>query len=188
MGDHCAKYNRLSDTIKIPLWAVIFVCLARVWFTCLSAPPSLFLHWPGVISMRINVAINHSVPALPDVIQGLLKTSAHCDVYGRREIWAWQPGPKILVQAPSGTFIQSVSSYCPGLSQTQSRLPPPEGDQSKPSLIPDWGLSQEVSQNANPTGTFKNVYHDVPDSLKFKMLSLKISLTGVTMFQYFKCI
>lgn len=34
--------------------------------------------------MRINWAINHSVPALPDVIQGLLKTSARTGVYGRR--------------------------------------------------------------------------------------------------------
>lgn len=72
---------------------------------------------PGVISMRINVAINHSVPPLPDVIQGLLKTSALRDVYGRREIWAWQPSPKTLVQSPCGTLIQSGSYYCPGSSQ-----------------------------------------------------------------------
>lgn len=91
---HCTKHNPLFDNIKIPLWAIIFVYLARVSFTRFSAPPPLFLRRPGVISMRINVAINHSVPPLPDVIQGLLKTSALCDVYGRREIWAWQAQPK----------------------------------------------------------------------------------------------
>lgn len=93
-GGHYAKPNPLFANIKIPLWAIIFVYLARVGFTRFSAPPPLFLRQPGVISMRINVAINHSVPPLPDVIQGLLKTSALCDVYGTREIWAWQPKPK----------------------------------------------------------------------------------------------
>lgn len=90
---HCMEHNPLFDKTKIPLWAIIFVYSARVAFTRFAAPPPLFLLRPGVISMRINVAINHSVPPLPDVIQGLLKTSALCDVYGRREIWAWQPSP-----------------------------------------------------------------------------------------------
>lgn len=107
---------------------------ARVAFTRFSAPPPLFLCRPGVISMRINVAINHSVPPLPDVIQGLLKTSALCDVYGRREIWAWQPSPKTLVKAPSGTLIQSVSDYRPGSSQTQSNSFLQRQKLSKPGL------------------------------------------------------
>lgn len=64
---------------------MIFVCLAGVGFTRFPAPPPLFLRGPWVISMRIKVVINHSVLPLPDVIQGLLKTSALCDVYGRRE-------------------------------------------------------------------------------------------------------
>lgn len=131
---HCTKHNPLFDNVKIPLWAVIFVYLARVGFTRFSAPPPLFPHRPGVISMRINLAINHSVPPLPDVIQGLLKTSALCDVYGRREIWAWQPSPKTLVQSPSGTLIQSVSSYCPGSSQRQSNFLLKRQTQSEPDL------------------------------------------------------
>lgn len=105
--DYYTKHNPLFDKTKIPLWAIIFVYSARVAFTRFSAPPPLFLRRPGVISMRINVAINHSVPPLPNVIQGLLKTSALCDVYGRREIWAWQPSPKTLVKSPSGTLIVS---------------------------------------------------------------------------------
>lgn len=131
---HCTQHNPLFDNVKIPLWAVIFVYLARVSFTRFPAPPPLFLRRPGVISMRINVAINHSVPPLPDVIQGLLKTSALCDVYGRREIWAWQPSPKTLVQSPSGTLIQSVSSYCPGSSQRQSNFLLQRQKQWKPDL------------------------------------------------------
>lgn len=125
---HCTKHNSLLDNIKIPLWAIIFVYLAEVSFTRFPAPPPLFLRRPGVISMRINVAINHSVPPLPDVIQGLLKTSALCDVYGRREICAWQPSPKTQVQSPSGTLIQSGSYYCPGSSQNTVKLPPLEAD------------------------------------------------------------
>ena len=117
----CDEHNPLSDKTKIPLWAIIFVYLSRVAFTRFAAPPPpLSPHRPGVISMRINVAINHSVAPLPDVIQGLLKTSALCDVYGRREIWAWQPNPKTLVESPCGTLIQSVSHYCPASSQTES--------------------------------------------------------------------
>lgn len=122
----------LFDKTKIPLWAIIFVYSTRVAFTRFSAPPPLFLRRPGVISMRINVAINHSVPPLPDVIQGLLKTSALCDVYGRREIWAWQPSPKTLVKSPSGTLIQSVSYYRPGSSQTQSNSLLQRQRESKP--------------------------------------------------------
>lgn len=133
-GGHCAQHNPLFDNMKIPLWAIIVLYLARVGFTRFSAPPSLFLLRPRVISMRINLAINHSFAPLPDVIQGLLKTSALCDVYGRREIWAWQPGPEILVQSPSGTLIQSVSYYCPGLSQMQSNVLPQRQRQSEPDL------------------------------------------------------
>lgn len=128
--DYCTKHNPLFDKTKIPLWAIIFVYSARVAFTRFSAPPPLFLRRPGVISMRINVAINHSVPPLPDVIQGLLKTSALCDVYGRREIWAWQPSPKTLVKSPSGTLI--VSQLLPSwIILNTVQLPPLETDTIK---------------------------------------------------------
>ena len=125
---HCSKHiHKLCDKIRIPSRAAVSVRLAGVGFTRFAAPPPLFMRQLGVISMRINVVINHSVPPLPDVIQGLLKTSLLCDVYGRREIWAWQPcSPKTLVQSPCGTLFQSVSYYCAGSSQTQANFLPPE--------------------------------------------------------------
>lgn len=174
---HCTKHNPLFDSIKIPLWVIIFVCLAGVSFTRFSAPPPLFLSRPGVISMRINVAINHSVPPLPDVIQGLLKTSALCDVYGRREICAWQPSPKTLVQSPSGTLIQSVSYYCPGSSQRESNVLFQRQKQSKPGLTDSCtqflinGVHKRFSRHSH-THTFCCVFLFLP---KCGQITVKIA-------------
>lgn len=64
--------------------------------------------------MRINLAINHSVPALPDVIQGLLKTAVLCDVYGRRERKRYRlgrPAQRPLWKLPMGrSCSQSVTT------------------------------------------------------------------------------
>lgn len=69
--------------------------------------------------MRIGREINRSVALLPDVIQGLLKTSALCDVYWRRELRAWQLRPR---DPPCGTLIQSVCSLdCPQQPPTQDQ-------------------------------------------------------------------
>lgn len=130
---HCTEHNPLFDNIKIPLWAIIFVYLARVGFTRFSAPPPLFLPQPGVISMRINLAINHSVLPLPDVIQGLLKTSALCDVYGRREIWALAAQPKdpcAISLWDTHTVSQLLLSWTVPNSQTSS-----SGDRNNQSQI-----------------------------------------------------
>lgn len=135
--------------------------LASVGFTWFSAPPPLFLRRPGVISMRINVAINHSVPPLPDVIQGLLKTSALCDVYGRREIWAWQPSPKTLAQCPSGTLIQSATTVLdrPKDSSTSSTIDRNNQSQTWPTAVLNFWLILFVkSVKDSPTHILSVVY------------------------------
>lgn len=169
------KHNPLFDKTKIPLWAIIFVYSAGVAFTRFAAPPPFFLLRPGVISMRINAAINHSVPPLPDVIQGLLKTSALCDVYGRREIWAWQPSPtdpcEISLWDTHTVSVLLPSQFVPNTAE----LPPPVAytitsgtDRQLPSTF-DWS---GFEKSARLVGLNKATIKKVPGWLYRNVLLL----------------